>query len=115
MKAVEVFLNNAILDARRGLTIGCNVNLSSNVSIYTLQHDHRDPYFRCNENTKKMSVEIDDKVWLGSNVIILPRVHISEGAVLLCWMCGNKRCRALYRNGRNTCEESRRTAKSIKI
>ena len=36
--------DNAILDARQGLTIGKNVNLSSNVSIYTLQHDHRDPY-----------------------------------------------------------------------
>lgn len=73
--------DNAILDARCGLTIGRNVNLSSNVSIYTLQHDHRDPYFRCNENMKKMSVEIDDRVWLGSNVIVLPGVHIGEGAV----------------------------------
>ena len=35
--------DNAILDARCGLTMGENVNLSSNVSIYTLQHDHRDP------------------------------------------------------------------------
>ena len=28
-----------------------------------------------------MSVEIDDRVWLGSNVIVLPGVHIGEGAV----------------------------------
>ena len=41
--------DNAILDARQGLIIGKNVNLSSNVSIYTLQHDHRDPYFRCTD------------------------------------------------------------------
>ena len=73
--------DNAILDARSGLTLGRNVNLSSNVSIYTLQHDHRDPYFRCNEHLRKMSVEIDDRVWLGSNVIVLPGVHIGEGAV----------------------------------
>lgn len=73
--------DNAILDARCGLTLGQNVNLSSNVSIYTLQHDHRDPYFRCNETQKKMSVEIDDRVWLGSNVIVLPGVHIGEGSV----------------------------------
>ena len=72
---------NAILDARCGLIIGQNVNLSSNVSIYTLQHDHRDPLFRCNELQKKMSVEIDDRVWIGSNVIVLPGVHIGEGAV----------------------------------
>lgn len=74
--------DNAILDARQGLILGKNVNLSSNVSIYTLQHDHRDPYFRCPEPQKrKMSVEIDDRVWLGSNVIVLPGVHIGEGAV----------------------------------
>ena len=73
--------DNAILDARCGLTMGENVNLSSNVSIYTLQHDHRDPLFKCNEDKKKMSVEIDDRVWLGSNVIVLPGVHIGEGAV----------------------------------
>lgn len=72
--------DNAILDARSGLTLGQNVNLSSNVSIYTLQHNHRDPYFACNRN-QKSSVEIDDRVWLGSNVIVLPGVHIGEGAV----------------------------------
>lgn len=74
--------DNAILDARCGLFIGKNVNLSSNVSVYTQQHDHRDPYFACpNPQHKKMSVEIDDRVWLGSNVIVLPGVHIGEGAV----------------------------------
>lgn len=74
--------DNAILDARRGLTIGRNVNLSSNVSIYTLQHDHRDPYFGLpSEDKVKLSVEIDDRVWLGANVIVLPGVHIGEGAV----------------------------------
>ena len=74
--------DNAILDARRGLTIGRNVNLSSNVSIYTLQHDHRDPYFGLpSEDKIKLSVEIDDRAWLGANVIVLPGVHIGEGAV----------------------------------
>lgn len=71
--------DNAILDARRGLTLGDNVNLSSNVSIYTLQHDHRDPHFRCAEEGGE--VKIDDRVWIGSNVIVLPGVHIGEGAV----------------------------------
>ena len=74
--------DNAILDARRGLTLGRNVNLSSNVSIYTLQHDHRDPYFDCPPEDKvKFSVEIDDRAWIGSNVTVLPGVHVGEGAV----------------------------------
>lgn len=72
--------DNAILDARSGLRIGNNVNLSSNVSIYTLQHDHRDPYFACPHN-RRMEVVIGDRVWLGSNVIVLPGVTIGEGAV----------------------------------
>ena len=42
--------DNAILDARAGIKIGKNVNLSSNVSIWTLQHDYRDPDFACNPN-----------------------------------------------------------------
>lgn len=72
--------DNTILDARQDLTIGKHVNISSNVSIYTEQHDYRDPEFLCNQTTKK-SVEIEDRVWIGSNVIVLPGVTIGEGAV----------------------------------
>ena len=72
--------DHALLDARNGLVFGKNVNLSSNVSVYTEQHDHRDPFFRCT-NTRNKSVEICDRVWIGSNVIVLPGVKIGEGAV----------------------------------
>ncbi|MFR9565507.1 MAG: acyltransferase [Rikenellaceae bacterium] len=65
--------DNVILDARCGLTIGENVNFSSNVSVYTQQHDHRSPYFYCPDSSEvKMSVEIDNRAWLGSNVVVLP-------------------------------------------
>lgn len=74
--------DNAILDARSGLILGQNVNLSSNVSIYTLQHDHRDSQFACPDPTyKRMKVTIKDRVWLGANVIVLPGVTIGEGVV----------------------------------
>ena len=72
--------DNAILDSRNGLIIGSNVNISSNVSIYTEQHDLRDPLFRCTEPERKMVI-IGDRVWIGSNVIVLPGVKIGEGAV----------------------------------
>lgn len=72
--------DNALLDARNGLQMGENVNISSNVSIYTEQHDHRDEHFRCTEGQDK-SVTIGDRVWLGSNVTVLPGVKIGEGAV----------------------------------
>lgn len=72
--------DNAVLDARMGLVLGDNVNLSSNVSIWTLQHDHRSPDFACMQN-RKMAVRIEDRAWLGCNVIVLPGVTIGEGAV----------------------------------
>ena len=71
--------DNALLDARGGLELGKSVNLSSNVSIYTVQHDHRDPDFKCTKLNAK--VTIDDRAWIGCNVIVLPGVHIGEGAV----------------------------------
>lgn len=70
--------DNAFLDARCGLRIGNNVNLLSNVSIYALQHDHRDPDAQCIWDTP---ITIGDRVWLGSNVIILIGVKIGEGAI----------------------------------
>ena len=71
--------DNVILDARNGLIIGDNVNISSNVSIYTEQHDYRDEYFRCNCDNK--SVVLGNRVWIGCNVVILPGVKIGEGSV----------------------------------
>ena len=73
--------DNVILDARKGLTIGKNVNFSSNASVYTLQHNHRQPDFSCDFGDRKMSVEIGDRAWIGSNVTVLPGVTIGEGAV----------------------------------
>lgn len=73
--------DKCILDARNGLIIGESVNISSNVSIYTEQHDYNDPNFSCNTD-KTYGVIIHDRAWIGPNVIILPRVVIGEGAVV---------------------------------
>lgn len=72
--------DNVLLAAQRGLTIGENVNISSNVSIYSGAHDHRDPYFRSTTQTTR-PITIGNRVWLGSNVIVLTGVNIGEGAV----------------------------------
>lgn len=73
--------DRAILDARSGIFIGRDVNLSSNVSIWSLQHDYRDPFFKCTPEHFG-PVIIKDRVWIGPNVIILPNVEIGEGAVI---------------------------------
>lgn len=72
--------DKAILAGRNKIIIGNNVNLSSNVQIWTEQHDHRDPEFRCSPNKKP--VIIKDRVWIGPNSIILHSVTIGEGAVI---------------------------------
>lgn len=73
--------DKSILDARNGIEIGENVNFSSNVHIWTEQHDHRDPYFDCNSGAT-FKVTIGNRVWIGPNVTILPKVTIGEGAVV---------------------------------
>lgn len=73
--------DNSILDGRNGIIIGDNVVFASNVRIWTEQHDHRDPWFRC-ETQEHKPVVIDNRAWIGSHTIILHSVHIGEGAVV---------------------------------
>lgn len=73
--------DNSILDGRNGIIVGENVCFASNVRIWTEQHDHRDPWFRC-ETQEHGPVVIDDRAWIGSHTIILHSVHIGEGAVV---------------------------------
>ena len=70
--------HRATLDARGGLTIGKNVNFSSEVMIWTAQHDYRDPQF----GAVFKPVIIGDYVWLGPRCIILPGVVVGEGVVV---------------------------------
>ena len=70
--------NDAILDARGGLTIGSDVNLSTAVQIWTGQHDWESATFAY----EKAPVTIGDHAWLSARVIILPGVTIGEGAVV---------------------------------
>ncbi len=70
--------DHAILDARAGLTIGDNVNLSTNVAIWTGQHDYQSPDFAYEE----APVHIGDYAWLSFRSTILPGVTVGEGAVV---------------------------------
>lgn len=72
--------DGATLDGRNGIIIGENVNISSDVYIYTEQHDVNDPYFESGKSGGL--VEIGDKAWLSSRSTVLPKVKIGEGAVL---------------------------------
>ena len=74
----SVIGHNALLDARRGLTIGNNVNVSNEVMIWTLHHDYNSSTFA----SQGKEVIIEDYVWLCSRSVILPGVTVGRGAVV---------------------------------
>ena len=70
--------HNVMLDGRDGIKIGENVNISSEVMIWTNQHNYNDPNFKI--VGKKVTIE--DFVWISARAIILPGVKIGRGAVI---------------------------------
>lgn len=70
--------NDCLLDGRRGLKIGKNVNVSSGVWIWTLHHDPQSPTFEAVGE----QVVIEDYVWLCSRSTVLPGIVVAKGAVL---------------------------------
>jgi len=70
--------HRAILDGRGRLTIGSNVNFSTGVWVWTMDHDPGSPTFA----TRKAPVVIGDFAWLSCRVVVLPGVTIGEGAVV---------------------------------
>ena len=74
--------NNAFFAGEGGIIIGDNTHISRNVTVYTSNHDYLGdalPY----DNKKKYSpVIIEQNVWIGMNVSIIPGVTIGEGAII---------------------------------
>lgn len=69
---------DAILDGRGGIVIGRNVNLSSEVAIWTAEHDVNHPLFQM----RLGDVTIEDHAWLSFRVTVLPGVTVGKGAVV---------------------------------
>lgn len=70
--------HNCRLDARGGLKIGNNVSISADVRILTADHDLQSSDFL----GQIKSVFIDDYVYVGTGVTILPGITIGEGAAV---------------------------------
>lgn len=60
------------------IRIGSHCALGPNVQIYAAGHDYRTLYL----HHVASSVAVDDFVWIGAGSIILPGVHIGEGAIV---------------------------------
>ncbi|MGD0167502.1 MAG: acyltransferase [Gaiellaceae bacterium] len=74
----SVIGHRAILDGRKGLSIGRHVNVSTGVWLWTLEHDPADPAF----GVKGGPIVVEDHVWLSAGVQVLTGVTIGEGAVV---------------------------------
>jgi len=70
--------NDAFFDGREGIAVGSCVNIAAEVRIYTREHDIDDPLFAETGGP----VIIDDYVYIGTRVTILPGVRIGYGAVV---------------------------------
>jgi len=70
--------DHCFLDFRGTILIGKNVNVSSQVMIFTMEHDPQDPLF----TNRTAQVTIEDYVWLSTRSIILPGVTVGKGAVV---------------------------------
>lgn len=69
--------DNCWLDGREGLIIGRNVNLGSEVRIWTGQHQVNSESFAYTGGP----VQVKDRAWISSNAILLPGITVHEGAV----------------------------------
>ena len=72
--------DSCVLDGRKGLSIGCHVNISSEARIWTEQHDVNDPSFGTAASSG--AVSIGDRCWISSRSVVLPRTNVAEGCVL---------------------------------
>lgn len=69
---------NCSLDNRGGIKIGNDVLLSPEVMLITADHDIQSDL--CAGRTQP--IQIDNHVFIGSRAIVLPGVHLKEGAVV---------------------------------
>lgn len=67
-----------VLDGRAKISIGDNVDIASDVSIYNGEHDIHDKEFK----PIFEPVVIEDYVFIGPRAIILPGVTIHKGAIV---------------------------------
>lgn len=76
----DVFINEGCcFQDQGGLEIGNRVLIGQQVVIATLNHEKS---ISSRRNLLPSSVKIDDDVWIGAHVTILPGVHIGKGSII---------------------------------
>lgn len=72
----------ALLDGRARLTIGNHVDIATDVMIYNSEHNVHAEHFAAEDGVTTAPVVIQDYVFIGPRVIILPGVSIGKAAVV---------------------------------
>ncbi|MDO5520072.1 MAG: sugar O-acetyltransferase, partial [bacterium] len=88
---VSINMNCTFIDCNK-ITIGSNIMIAPNVQLYTATHpielderihtedkEHNIPY-HC--DTYALPITIEDGVWIGGGVIVLPGITIGQGSVI---------------------------------
>lgn len=73
---------NAFIRAEGGLTIGNHVHIARHLIIYTINHNYKGDALPYDHTVIKKPVVIEDNVWIGIRVTIVPGVHIGEGVIV---------------------------------
>jgi putative colanic acid biosynthesis acetyltransferase WcaF len=67
-----------VLDARGGITVGDDVNISSDSQLLTARHAVHSPEFE----REVASIVLEDHVWVATRAMVLAGVRLGSGAVL---------------------------------
>lgn len=86
--------DHCILDGRFGINIGSNVNISTGVWMWTLQHDVNSSTFSSNGCGKPIT--ISERAWISSRTTLLPGVNIEAGVVVAAGALVSKSCPQSY-------------------
>jgi maltose O-acetyltransferase len=76
---------NCFFDAYGGIKLSDNIIIAPNVTVYSRSHNFNSPDLSAlpfDNVILTAEVEIDNYVWIGSHVLILPGVKIGRGAVI---------------------------------
>ncbi len=83
MDCTSHFKSGAFIECRGGVKIGRYFHTGRGLTIFSSNHRYNnDNYIPYDDKDILKPVVIEDFVWLGANVTILPGVTIGEGAVI---------------------------------
>ena len=78
----HVCLNGVWASGNGRLVFGSHIQCGDGLRIFTRNHDYESDRLPFGSGYVAKDVFVDDYVWIGSQVILLPGTHIHEGAII---------------------------------